>query len=137
MNITASLTGRLRNITLPRYQALFPLFEAVVNAIQAVDEVHADMDSTRIEVRIVRGQQPSLQFGEDYQEPKFAFAEPISGFIVRDNGEGFHDRNMKSFQTLDSEYRSEQGCRGVGRLLWLKAFKKVDVVSHYLDVQES
>jgi hypothetical protein len=60
--------------------------------------------------------------------------EPITGFVVSDNGEGFHDQNMKSFELLDSEYRADSGCRGVGRLLWLKAFDKVEVASRYLDI---
>src|SRR5262245_48543673 len=125
MAITASLTGRLRNTSLPKSRALLPLFEAVVNAIQAVDEVHgADMDSARIEVRIVRDQQLPLPSGGG---PQAAIAPPIIGFVVTDNGEGFHDANMASFETLDSEYKSKHGCRGAGRLLWLKAFKKVEV----------
>lgn len=56
---------------------------------------------------------------------------PIRGFIVSDNGEGFHDENIRSFRTLDSEYKAKLGGRGVGRLLWLKAFSQVEVVSHY------
>lgn len=131
MAITASLTGRLRNTSLPKSRALLPLFEAVVNAIQAVDEAHgADMDSARIEVRIVRDQQMPLPISEG---PQAVSAAPITGFVVLDNGEGFHDANMESFETLDSEYKSKHGCRGVGRLLWLKAFMKVEVASHYCD----
>ena len=129
MTINASLTGRLRNTKLPKSNALLPLFEAVVNAIQAVDEAHAaDMDSTRIEIRILRGQQEAFDFSGERQ------LEPITGFVVSDNGEGFHDQNMKSFELLDSEYRADIGCRGVGRLLWLKAFDKVEVASRYLDI---
>ncbi len=131
MAINASLTGRLRNTSLAKSRALWPLFEAVVNAIQAVDEAHgADMDSARIEVRIVRDQQVPLPISEG---PQATVAAPITGFVVTDNGEGFHDANMDSFQMLDSEYKSKHGCRGVGRLLWLKAFKKVEVASHYRD----
>jgi hypothetical protein len=29
---------------------------------------------------------------------------------------------MLSFETLDSDHKARLGCRGVGRLLWLKAF---------------
>jgi hypothetical protein len=134
MAIRASLLGRLRNTDLPKSRPLLPLFEAVVNAIQAVDEAHADdMDSTRIEIRIIRDQQAPLEFGDDHQVP--AIPEPIRSFIVTDNGEGFHDKNMEAFETLDTEHKSAYGGRGVGRLLWLKAFNKVDVVSHYLDAE--
>jgi hypothetical protein len=130
MAISASLTGRLRNVSLPKTNALLPLFEAVVNAIQAVDEVHDDMTSARIEIEIVRDSQDPIDFDE---LPSSAYTKPIRGFIVRDNGEGFHDENMKSFKTLDSEYKAEYGGRGVGRLLWLKAFNKIEVSSYYRD----
>ena len=134
MAINASLTGRLRNIWLPKTNALFPLFEAVVNAIQAVDAVHTDMTSARIEIKIVRDQQNPLDL-VGYPGP--AYTKPIRGFMVRDNGEGFHDQNFMSFKTLDSEYRANLGCRGVGRLLWLKAFSKVEVTSDYRDFDGS
>jgi hypothetical protein len=131
MTITASLSGRLRNTQLAKSRALFPLFEAVVNAIQAVDDAPGlDARSASIEVRIVRRSQGAFEFGPAAHP---AHAEPIVGFVVRDNGVGFDDRNMESFRTLDSEYKSAMGCRGVGRLLWLKAFKRVEVSSRYLD----
>jgi hypothetical protein len=42
-----------------------PLFGAVVNAIQAVDEAHSDMDSGRVEISIIRDQQESFRFDGD------------------------------------------------------------------------
>jgi hypothetical protein len=132
MAIEASLSGRLRNTSLPKSRALLPLFEAVVNSIQAVDDLtehdaEIGMGMTCINIQIIRGPQASLPLGLD------SHVEPITGFIVTDNGVGFDDKNMKSFETLDSEYQSDKGCRGVGRLLWLKAFEKVEVRSRYLD----
>ena len=50
---------------------------------------------------------------------------------ITDNGAGFNAENFTSFQTLDSEHKIDLGCRGVGRLLWLKAFNKVQVTSSY------
>lgn len=60
----------------------------------------------------------------------------IVGFEITDNGIGFNDDNFNSFQTLDSEYKIDLGCRGVGRLLWLKAFKKVSVTSSFKEDPE-
>lgn len=40
---------------------------------------------------------------------------------------------MASFQTLDTDYKASLGCRGVGRLTWLKAFTRVRVDSVYDD----
>jgi hypothetical protein len=92
---------------------LLPLFEAVVNSIQAVDDlaepgVEIDPGMTCIEIRIIRGPQASLPLGFD------PHLEPVTGFVVTDNGVGFDERNMKSFETLDSEYKSAKGCRGAG-----------------------
>lgn len=57
----------------------------------------------------------------------------LIGFEIIDNGIGFNLDNFESFKTLDSEYKMSLGCRGVGRLLWLKAFNKVTVTSTFLD----
>lgn len=133
MAISASLSGRLRNTSLSASRALSPLFEAVVNAIQAVDEADLDMDSARIEVEIIRSAQLPFPSGPDAQA---AHPEPITGFVVKDNGVGFDHENMESFKTLDSEYKSAKGGRGVGRLLWLKAFKKVEVSSRYPQAED-
>lgn len=37
-NLKSSLKGRLRNTDLPISKCLFPLFEAVVNSIYAIDD---------------------------------------------------------------------------------------------------
>jgi len=98
MVIGVSLKGRLRNTSLPKSNALLPLFEAVVNAIQAVDEAHANnMGAGYIEVEIVRGPQLSFDFDEVAQGP--VPVEPIRGFIIRDNGIGFTDDNITSCQS--------------------------------------
>src|SRR5690606_11477511 len=49
------------------------------------------------------------------------------------DGVGFTTQNMSSFETLDSDFKADLGCRGVGRLLWLKAFDRVSVRSAYED----
>jgi hypothetical protein len=40
---------------------------------------------------------------------------------------------MESFCTLDSEYKANKGCKGVGRLLWLKVFERVHVESDFIE----
>ncbi|MHB9025945.1 MAG: ATP-binding protein [Armatimonadota bacterium] len=58
----------------------------------------------------------------------------IIGFDIVDNGIGFTEDNMRSFCTLDSDYKADKGGRGIGRLLWLKAFSEVKVNSIFIDV---
>lgn len=132
MALTTSLAGRVRNTSLPKSHALLPLLEAVVNGIQAIDaRLGEDVDKGRLRVRIQRSSQNELNLGAT--GPGRAPLKPITGFSIEDNGVGFTPENMASFETLDSDYKSQIGCRGVGRLLWLKAFDKVSIRSAYRD----
>jgi len=130
MSMNTFLAGRLRNTPLPRTHGLLPLFEAVVNSIQAVAAAGLSGSTGEIVVQIERTAQQALVLegpGRRGAPPQ----EPILGFRVRDNGCGFDDPNLQSFETLDSDFKASEGCRGVGRLLWLKAFDSVEVVSDF------
>ncbi len=132
MALTTSLAGRVRNTTLPKTHALLPLFEAVVNGIQSIDARFPDEPGRgRITVRIQRDPQGAFNLGA--AGPGRTPLQPIIGFSVEDDGVGFTPANMVSFETLDSDYKAGIGCRGVGRLLWLKAFDRVEVQSAYYD----
>ena len=134
MALTTSLAGRVRNTSLPKSHALLPLHEAIVNGIQAIDaRPDGIVGPGRIDVRVHRDPQAELDFG--WAGPGRAPTKPIVGFTVTDDGVGFTARNVLSFETLDSDFKSDLGCRGVGRLLWLKAFDRVSVRSGYEDDQ--
>lgn len=126
--MNTNLSGRLRNTSLPNSHALMPLFEAVVNSIHSIEEITDEMTQGKITVEIVRSAQSSIDFidkdGKNHNED-------IVGFKITDNGVGFDDKNMESFETLDSDHKIDKGCRGVGRLLWLKAFNRVELDSVY------
>lgn len=129
VDLKTSLSGRLRNTSLPKSSALFPLFEAIVNSIHAIDErIEQDksitLDDCRIIIKIMRSLQTST---DSSRKPE------ITGFQIIDNGIGFNEKNFASFITLDSEYKAAKGCKGIGRLLWLKAFNAVRVDSNYCD----
>ena len=126
-----NLGGRLRNTPLPLTSGLLPLFEAVVNSIHALEEAGVSTVDGRIGITILRKvKQGSLDLSDSKRKGPEAL-EDIVGFKIEDNGIGFTDANMESFQTLDSEHKVQKGCRGIGRLLWLKAFKQVRVESVY------
>lgn len=127
MNLNTSLKGRLRNTNLPKTNVLYPLFEAVVNSIHSIDAFNKskgdeNYNEENIRIKIIRSPQITAM-----EEVKL----DIIGFEIIDSGVGFNSDNYTSFQTLDSEYKISLGCRGVGRLLWLKAFDKVVVKSVY------
>jgi len=125
MNLITNLNGRLRNTKLSKSHGLMPLFEAVVNSIHSTEEAELTPEKSFINIEILHIKQGNLKFHSDTPE--------IIGFKITDNGIGFNDKNMKSFETLDSDYKIDKGCRGIGRLLWLKAFSNVRINSIYYD----
>ena len=97
--------------TLPKSAPLLPLYEAVINSIQSIED--AQIQDGRIEIIIEREKQMNLfeQWETD-----------IENIIIVDNGIGFSDENYNSFDTYASEFKVQKGCKGVGRMMWLKAF---------------
>ena len=129
-NLGSNLRGRLRNTDLPVSKCLFPLFEAVVNSIYAIDDRIASVDSFastegKIRVTLNRSSDSDL----------FGGKAELSTITIEDNGIGFDDNNYNSFCELDSMYRANRGCKGIGRLLWLKCFASVEIESFYKSVE--
>jgi len=131
MSMETNLRGRLRNTSLPLHNGLLPLFEAAVNSIHAIEEAELSSNEGKITIEILRDQQQCMNLPESQKKRGPEACGNIIGFRIIDNGIGFNEANMKSFLTLDSDYKADQGGRGIGRLLWLKAFKRVNVNSVY------
>jgi hypothetical protein len=129
MSLKTNLHGRLRNTSLPKNHGLLPLFEAVVNSVHAIEEAELTTSEGLIDIEIIRSSEMILDF--DNKKKSLKSSDDIVGFKITDNGIGFNDINMKSFETLDSEHKIGKGGRGVGRLLWLKAFTTVMIDSVY------
>lgn len=131
MKLETNLPGRLRNTQLPQAAGLLPLFEAVVNSIHAIEEAGlSGRDAITIEI-LRDALPPSLDLDDSKKKPGREATGEIRGFRITDNGIGFNDENMASFRTLDSDHKADKGCRGVGRLMWLKAFESAKVSSIY------
>jgi hypothetical protein len=116
----ASIAGRVSHTNLPKAKALLPVFEAVINAFQAIED--PDAGPGPHEIQIVAERQGNLDDGKP---------GPIESFIITDTGVGFTDANYDSFDTVDSLYKATRGGKGLGRFLWLKAFDRVEIDSHY------
>lgn len=120
------LQGRLRNTHLPMSKSTIPLYEAVVNSIHGIEEVAEaaarPIGEHTIEITIRRAS--SL-----FSDPDRRAEDEIIGFQIRDDGAGFNEDNWRSFNTLDSIHKEKKGSRGIGRLMWLKAFSDVKVTS--------
>lgn len=124
-----SIRGRVKNFTLPKSQPLIPLFEAVVNSLNAIDErkeKEPDFDNGYISIVLKRSQQLSFNGEID------PLAEVID-ITVEDNGIGFNESNFTSFLQSDSTYKEAIGGKGVGRFSWLVAFQRAIIESTYKD----
>lgn len=116
------VAGRVKNTSLAASRPLLPLYEAVVNSIQAIQD--AFQTDGRIDIDILRDDQHL--FTEE--DPSFG---DIIGFEVTDNGIGFNEENYRAFDTADTTYKAQRGGKGVGRFLWLVAFDRVEIASDF------
>ena len=107
--------------TLPTSEPLLPLYEAIVNSIQSISQ--SQISNGYVHVKIERENTPSLF---DY-----TWETDIENIVITDNGIGFTDDNFKSFNTYASDFKKMLGCKGVGRMIWLKAFSSVEIHSTY------
>ena len=119
--MNTDLIGRLRNTKLSRNNALMPLFEAIVNSVLAISEAGSVDGLIRVTIERDQSQQELDLHGQT--------TFPIQSFVVEDNGVGFTEENFKSFETIDSRAKIEHGAKGIGRLLWLKAFDRAEIRS--------
>ena len=132
--VKANILGLIRSIKLTESNYLFPLFEAVVNAIQAVQE-RAKYEGRRLQltdifdiyIRRPKSKQSKIQGIENNTY------SPITGFEIVDNGMGFFSKNCSSFEEAYTPYKLELGCKGVGRFMMLAAFERVRVESKYFE----
>ncbi len=121
----ANVIGRVKNTNLAKNQGLLPLYEAIINSIDAIEETSGSTPQGKIDITILRHYALSAE-GEEQDQLVTA---PIRGFIIRDNGIGFTDENFNSFNEADTQAKATRGGKGVGRFIWLKAFQKVEIVS--------
>lgn len=107
---------------LPSSEPLLPLFEAIVNSIQSI--IQGNINDGKISIRIEREKTQNLFSISDWETD-------IENIIITDNGIGFTEENYKSFNTYATDFKKMLGCKGVGRMTWLKAFRDVQVESVY------
>lgn len=115
--------GRIENISLaPNVKnAIYPLFEAVMNSIHAIEERFGrdGLAQGRIEITL---------HGDEQGE--------YTGFTVTDNGVGFNADNLTSLRKFDSRKKAKLGGKGVGRLLWLKVSEEAAIRSTFVAANE-
>ena len=124
INPTLDIQGLVRQLKMSNY--LMPLFEAIVNSIQSI--YLSGIKNGYIEIYINRAsEQQNLNFDNNPSIP--STVQEIDSIIISDNGSGFNNKNVKSFNKAYYTDKVALGCKGVGRFSWLKAFERVDIES--------
>ncbi|MDF5461388.1 ATP-binding protein [Vibrio parahaemolyticus] len=118
------VAGKVGNLKLKPSERLIPLFEAIVNSIQASDS------KGRVEVEVIR-QRTQMSLDQESDQ-----LQEVESFKITDYGIGFNAENIQSFKTADSTFKAQLGCKGVGRFTWLKVFESVSVDSIYIENKE-
>jgi hypothetical protein len=119
--------GKINEKKLAYHNTLLPLFEAIINSIQAIDE-HCPAKSGIISIDITRSSQKKMNFDDNEKLPD------IIDFTITDNGIGFNETNYESFNYAHSTYK--KGGKGIGRFTWLRAFQRVEIESCYKEREE-
>ena len=129
MQMTVNVAGQVGQIKLSKSKALWPLFETIINSIQSLEDSNvADKQITIIARRLDAVQLKADESGKMIEEPAH-----FDSFVVTDNGNGFNTTNYASFLEAYSQLKIKKGCKGIGRFLWLKAFKSVSVKSTFME----
>lgn len=111
--------GRIGNMRLPdgRTALLYSMYEAVSNAVQAIEERFGKADFAK---RGVIGLMIGLRENKT-----------LNYIAISDNGIGLNQTHLESFETCDTRQKYLIGGKGVGRLIWMKVFDRIDVESTY------
>ncbi|GEM46663.1 ATP-binding protein [Deinococcus cellulosilyticus] len=127
------LQGFMKSLSDFKNKPFQPLFEAVSNAIHALEDRKNILGDLSGSGSILITLQRDIQ-----QEPldldlSRTVVHPIQAIEVRDNGIGFNEANHQSFFTIFSMHKAERGGKGIGRLTYLKVFEQIQVESCFFD----
>lgn len=115
-----NIENRVRKLPKPANysQALQPLFEAVSNALYAIED--------RVVLGMTERGRVSIDITNLTDPGKFRVE-------IADNGIGLDADRYEAFQTIDTDYKRTRGGKGVGRLFWLDAFDRIKVESMFME----
>lgn len=104
MSILLDIKGQLNSMRLAESKALWPLFEAVVNSIQSIED-SPNKECGRITIYAQR--EPNIQEKFETKE----VLERFESFTIEDNGLGLNTANYKSFNTAYSTLKVKKGAK--------------------------
>ena len=117
----ANIKGLVDRLELSQAKAMMPLFEAISNSIDAIEEHGDGFLSHSICIRLIATHDLAHQGGDKVLI--------LDGFDIFDDGVGFDDRNLASFQEAHTLSKVKVGGKGVGRFTFLKVFSNVHIRS--------
>lgn len=117
----ANIKGLVDRLDLSQAKAMMPLFEAISNAIEAIEEHRNGFSNHLVRIRLVATHDLAYQGGDDVLM--------IDGVDITDDGVGFDDANLASFQEAHTLSKVKVGGKGVGRFTFLKVFASVQIRS--------
>lgn len=117
----ANIKGLVDRLELSQAKAMMPLFEAISNAIDAIEEHKDGFSKHSIRIRLITVNDLAQQGGDN------TFV--LDGFDIKDDGVGFNDTNLASFKEAHTLSKVKVGGKGVGRFTFLKVFSKVHIRS--------
>lgn len=116
-----NIQGLVDRLDLSPSKGLMPLFEAVSNAMDAIEERTGNPAGGTIRIRLLERHDLAVQGGD---------ATPVlDGFEISDDGAGFTDANLSSFGEAYTLSKVKVGGKGVGRFTFLKVFSECSVSS--------
>ena len=121
----ANIKGLVDRLELSQAKAMMPLFEAISNAIDAIEEHRDGFSGHSICIRLIAAHDLAHQGGDEVLV--------LDGFDISDDGVGFDDGNLASFQEAHTLSKVKVGGKGVGRFSFLKVFSNVHIAAYFSD----
>lgn len=119
-----NIQGLVKSLDLKQTQGMMPLFEAVSNSMDAIADAGNGLTAGNIDIQLIR----RTDLGSKSDELPL-----INSVTVTDDGVGFNEENLKSFEEAYTQAKVKLGGKGVGRFTYLKVFNKIQIKSNYQD----
>ena len=116
-----NIRGLVERLELSAARGTMPLFEAISNAMDAIEEKSGAPTKGSIRIVLLPDADLMRQAGDE--------TLVIDGFAVSDDGSGFNEANLTAFGEAYTRSKVRVGGKGVGRFTFLKVFSSVRVQS--------
>lgn len=117
----ANIKGLVERLKLANGKGMMPLYEAISNAMDAINEAKKSGENGCIDIRLI----PLRDLAAGDEDESFV----VDGFEIQDNGVGLDSKNLEAFREAHTLSKLGAGGKGVGRFTYLKVFNNVHLTS--------